>query len=1114
MRYMTDAMRAQVALRGSTPLLLVTLSQNTPGMNRVVRLTSNAADGDNYTLNLSGGGTESYRGDLVAAPRVAVSMKGTGGIGKLSSGSFIVANPDETGDLWTDMLQNGSLDGAELAFRLLWHSGAETDDDLVFLGNGLVTGVECSVDEVRLEWTDTAVRKHAFWPGEMFTAADYPHAPAGTVGTVKPVVFGDMSGSAFDFTTPSDGLWRHVPCPQINAMKQQYFLRDPATASGQEDFIVTGGAVCRIPPSCRTLYSDNLHITGNVLHGWVVPHRVVTETGCDNAEAVRTGTLDDYAELSGTLEVELPGVSSSVGEYGASATPVAGDYTIYIVASGGTSSESADFTVTVNGTAVEGPNTVVLGTGRSVISYTVGDHLTGWSDVQSVHVKAEANTSAVRLHRMAGRVVFRSNDATAAFEELKVYRSQQGFSESISPSYDYQGGGFLLPSGRTTEPFRNPADQVEVLLRNRNWGLGLSAPSYTVSGSSLTGAVSSTDTAWPVSDGSDFAAGDVVLCDGETVRVTGISGDTLTVVRGCEGSRPVFHGSGTALYLVGDGGDVNIASFRGAAELLRHPMGDDLVTNGDMEAGFTTGVATGWTAVDPSGEASFYAYDGCSGRYGQEIIRESTGGVVPGLSQTLTTEADEWYLLGFRVKGSMARDAGVRIGTATASFSMTNSWQYHEFVFPADGTSTEVRLLASDMVGCSAFYDDIVCRKLSEWKWDHVVRKQTGSRAWLDAACRESGLRLIEDGSGRTAARVCQPFRTPGVTWGSGVIVGEVRERSGAWRKEPVRVYRTPLDESYTGVQVQYAYNHVTKEYGGVVDLRSWWENTGRQVTAYSGNADSGTLTASGITGLFPAGRWTSDAVTNGITVSGTSITITGAGFLTDGVESGDWLHVRLMAEDVYSLAVVRSVDSETTLTLAEPMPCCTAVTGTYSVFPCLFSAGGAVFLPHVPGGPGSHGTTFTAHLALESAFGAVTLPTGGVPQAGDKIWMLYGSSNDGEFERDQIRTVYDNRERRALVRLAASGNERLLSLESRCIQERETAVALRNQLFDSNGRRYLVELTTDLSTVGTEISDAVAVEHDLVPGGGMTCEVLRQDVDIEHGVIRYLLQELRCGRQ
>ncbi len=130
-------------------------------------------------------------------------------------------------------------------------------------------------------------------------------------------------------------------------------------------------------------------------------------------------------------------------------------------------------------------------------------------------------------------------------------------------------------------------------------------------------------------------------------------------------------------------------------------------------------------------------------------------------------------------------------------------------------------------------------------------------------------------------------------------------------------------------------------------------------------------------------------------------------------------------------------------------------------------------------------------------------------PAVGDTVIRLYSDSFDGVNSRDQSDTLCSHRERLAMKRLATFDQHKSRLTEAKRIQDRETAVALRDHAFDYYDRRYLFDTQTDLSTLEREVGDVVTLEHAMVPGGSMRCEIVRQVVDAEQGLIRYRLREM-----
>ncbi len=121
--------------------------------------------------------------------------------------------------------------------------------------------------------------------------------------------------------------------------------------------------------------------------------------------------------------------------------------------------------------------------------------------------------------------------------------------------------------------------------------------------------------------------------------------------------------------------------------------------------------------------------------------------------------------------------------------------------------------------------------------------------------------------------------------------------------------------------------------------------------------------------------------------------------------------------------------------------------------------------------------------------------------------FCVFGAMLDGVNSHDQSDTIRNHRERLAMERLATFGQRRSRLIEAKRIQDRETAVALRDHAFDYCDRRQLFGTQMDLSTLER---DVVTLEHAMVPGGGsMRSEIVRQDVDVAQGPIWYRLREV-----
>ena len=275
------------------------------------------------------------------------------------------------------------------------------------------------------------------------------------------------------------------------------------------------------------------------------------------------------------LVLEFPGLSTALGTYGASDTPAGADISVYIAASAVGSSATAEITVDNAGSPISGHDTSIWGltATTSVRTEAIGDHFTALGDLAKVSVRIEVASGSARIRRVIARVKLRTSDALAAWDELPVYRSQRGVIESAGL---YQDGGYIDPPGDTarTTPARNPADIVEMVLRSKTFGLGLRASTWAEPGGTLAASVGN-GTTWTVSEpGLAFAAGDIVVCDAEAVRIVSIADTALTVERGGCGiagdvpSRRRFliysaRGRGGGLRVVPRGGGIAPAHDRG-----------------------------------------------------------------------------------------------------------------------------------------------------------------------------------------------------------------------------------------------------------------------------------------------------------------------------------------------------------------------------------------------------------------------------------------------------------------------------------------------------------------------------------------------------------------------
>jgi hypothetical protein len=1214
-RYLSPGFLAAIAATGCRPVLLVALDQRVPGLVRALRWAS-TSDGVNRGVFSFFGTTYDVR--VARIPEFRMTLAGMG-VGVLDNGTIEIVQPDEDGDPLTALLADGPFDGSYLTMSMVPWTDREQPADVLRIAGGEIRNVSWDEGTLTLSWVDGAARKHRTWPVERFTETGYPNAPTERWGTIKPVILGDLSGRAFDFTTPASGAWTHVRCPQIAGMPPRYWLADTDAAHGQEDLIVLGGIVCEIPSGSRTISGDYLEITGQEFHAWVRPAREGSgSTGVDDASYARTDDLGEYAVIEGgdILILEFPGLAETLGAYGAGASPAAADIVVYVVCASASGSATMEMTILDEGSPIAGHDAVLktLGTTIATQSESVGDHFTALSDLATITVKLEMASGTAHVHRVIARVKFRSSDALAAWDELPVYRSQRGFIESASAaSDDYQDGDYLDAPGlvpRTT-PARNPADIVETVLRSKAFGLGLRASGWTNPSSELTApAGNGTTIAITAGTAVSFPPETEVLVDAEVMRVTGhvvtIAGDAtaqlsgltivgataantdagmlywsleasgddvtlsiykdsaktdlvadafleggvsgsgttsidefgssgingsvtiawtiddddagntlalsgLVVQRGQAGSMATVHGSGADLYIIGTGGEVHCGSFRGAANMLRHETGADLVAGGDMEA-FTSGVANGWTTYDPSSKGAFAAATGYARRYGQAIERVDPGSEDPRIGQTISTTAGSWYRFTGWVKalsGSPTCTASVL--AAEWTISATAEWQFVEMWFKATASSTPISVWGPTIPG-TVVWDEVSVRALAEWSWDFVQREEMESRAWLNGVLDQCRMRLVEDSRGRTHARVWWKDRPAGTSWTRDDLVVAVERHGGREElRTPIACRRTAIEDEVTGVVVRYGWDERRRIYRKSSWVSCEQESTGQVVLSYQATAR---INVADTSAIYPSGRWSSfDPV--GFLISGTSVTIADVGygepdFVADGVQPGDWFWLYKLGVGS-GLAQIAAVVDTDRLTLAEPIGNFNGgMSGAYSIFPYLFRAGGLVFMPVVPGGVGTEAADYLLAYNINLIdLDPLNIPGHVIPSAGDTIWRLHSDSNDGTGVRDQIYTVRAARERQAITRVATRGQVKTRLVESKLIQDDGTAAALRDHLFDYHRRRYESDVLTTIEEALVESGDVVRVVDELAPCGAITGEVVGQRFRFGEWTIQHTLREM-----
>ena len=59
----------------------------------------------------------------------------------------------------------------------------------------------------------------------------------------------------------------------------------------------------------------------------------------------------------------------------------------------------------------------------------------------------------------------------------------------------------------------------------------------------------------------------------------------------------------------------------------------------------------------------------------------------------------------------------------------------------------------------------------------------------------------------------------------------------------------------------------------------------------------------------------------------------------------------------------------------------------------------------------------------------------------------------------------------------------------------------------DTANRSWVITMTTDLSTIALDVGDHVTVQHDLMPNGSLTGEIIRQAADVNAGEIEYVVR-------
>ena len=239
--------------------------------------------------------------------------------------------------------------------------------------------------------------------------------------------------------------------------------------------------------------------------------------------------------------------------------------------------------------------------------------------------------------------------------------------------------------------------------------------------------------------------------------------------------------------------------------------------------------------------------------------------------------------------------------------------------------------------------------------------------------------------------------------------------------------------------------------------------------------------------------------------------------FQTNGVVAGDWAFVWRASLGLPALTRIAAVNSETSITVEDPMWAQAAIDTSLtfvSCFPHLFIAGGLVFLPIVEAGPGTEHATIIYYLTGAGFYDPLHFGdnTGLVSSAGDPVYRLLSYSNDGAGTADQGRLLDADRERWAMQRLATTGQVRDEVIESQLIRDRETAVALRDHVFDRRGFCWEGVARTSLAQLGSAVGDVVTLEDGLLPAGTLEVELVAQAIRFESGMIEWRWREVKRG--
>jgi hypothetical protein len=1108
MKDLPQAVLDRLAARGGRPVVLVTATlRSTSGVNTTLRWASQG-DGSGSAGYQVGGAGDLFTADIVEIGRIVRSLPVFGGVAVQSGGDVIVVNPDTAGDLWSDSLLE--VDGGTCTIEVIFADGSETDSDRILVAEGRIGESRVDASGVSLKWLDGLPVAPCDLPrGRSMTPTQYEFAPPENWGRVRPVVLGDLRGRGFDISTPGDGLFPHVPLPTTNAQRQRADLFDETSGGERETLLQLYDQLVEIPDAAVDFGDEYLQVDDNSFYLWLRPHRIdsLTSSGVVNPEHASTPDLARMAQIGGAtfMFVDLPGASSSLGLIGASGTLTASDVSIYTVYSKVNSPDTNPGTVTIrlNGTGLSGHTSIALnGAGTSVDTQNVGDHITDWSDIQnlSVVINGVAGLSGVFVHRFLARVTFRCAEVRAAFEQQRLYRSMQGFTENAAnPIIDYQDAGYLR-GVRMSDPVSAPADIAEAVLRSRDWGLGLTASGVDYTSVVLTSGLYPDTLSCTVNTVDPISTGDLLFIDNEVVRIEAITSLTLDLDRAVAGSRLACHHSGASVFLIPSGGEVDSASFRGAASMLMDVDASELVTNGELEGIYSSGVAPNWTEYDPSLTGTPSSCGGYTGRYGQQVERTSGAGFHPGIYQTISgLEVGGWYRAELYAR-STAGESSVQISIVQTdsmhpNFSVDEDWGTVTYDFIATDTSVTMRLRNSGESGDIVQFDGASLRQLSSWRFDFAITEAVDSSEWFDRTfLPQSGIRLHHGSDGRIGASVPWLGREPVLTFDNSRILVESAS-NGQFGKPMISCVRSSADNVATGVSLRYGWSHLTKSFEGYSTLSAERALSGQTVSAVATGSPLYTLTVSDSSALAP--KDSADEVAN-ITSSGYTVTLPSGDLENAGVVAGDWLIVCVSYGTF--LHQIAEVVSATQVTVVDRPPQF-ADAGQWSAGSNLYAAGSEIF--GVCETPTS--TTATVFRGLDD----LNLTTSGGMVVGDVIWSINSASDDGTGARDQGSVLRDNRERTAMHRMVRHQTVRTIGFDAPYIRDRETATFLRNHLFDMRDRAWLIALITDLSTLMLDMGDQVEVEHDVVPGGSLSGEIVRQSLDLLNGQIDYVV---RCS--